>query len=227
MSARVEVYLEVGSKRVFAGSLQWPGWCRSGRDQDAALEALLAYGPRYAKAVGRVEKDFEPPASVSDLVVVERLRGNATTDFGAPSAIPEADERALGAGELERLVALLRAAWRKFDRAAEAAEGVTLRTGPRGGGRDLPKIVRHVLEADGAYLGRLGERAPGSKGTDVAVQMAETRDAIVAALGARARGEAPPPSRRTSPLWPVRYAVRRSAWHALDHAWEIEDRATG
>jgi hypothetical protein len=24
--------------------------------------------------------------------------------------------------------------------------------------------------------------------------------------------------------WPSRYAARRIAWHALDHAWEIEDR---
>jgi hypothetical protein len=25
--------------------------------------------------------------------------------------------------------------------------------------------------------------------------------------------------------WLPRYFVRRVAWHALDHAWEIEDRA--
>ena len=25
--------------------------------------------------------------------------------------------------------------------------------------------------------------------------------------------------------WPLRYAARRIAWHALDHAWEIEDRS--
>jgi hypothetical protein len=24
--------------------------------------------------------------------------------------------------------------------------------------------------------------------------------------------------------WPARYAAHRIAWHALDHAWEIEDR---
>src|SRR5207247_3287424 len=26
--------------------------------------------------------------------------------------------------------------------------------------------------------------------------------------------------------WPIPYAVRRTAWHALDHAWEMEDRIT-
>jgi hypothetical protein len=25
--------------------------------------------------------------------------------------------------------------------------------------------------------------------------------------------------------WPARYAAHRIAWHALDHAWEIEDRS--
>jgi hypothetical protein len=25
--------------------------------------------------------------------------------------------------------------------------------------------------------------------------------------------------------WPARYGARRIAWHALDHAWEIQDRA--
>ena len=25
--------------------------------------------------------------------------------------------------------------------------------------------------------------------------------------------------------WPHRYAARRIAWHVLDHAWEMEDRA--
>jgi len=26
--------------------------------------------------------------------------------------------------------------------------------------------------------------------------------------------------------WPARYAVRRLAWHVMDHAWEIEDRSS-
>ena len=33
-------------------------------------------------------------------------------------------------------------------------------------------------------------------------------------------------SRSPSPAWPVRYAIRRCAWHVLDHAWEIEDKGT-
>ena len=25
--------------------------------------------------------------------------------------------------------------------------------------------------------------------------------------------------------WPLGYAVRRFAWHVLDHAWEVEDKS--
>ncbi len=44
----VPVYLELGSKRVFAAAVDWPGWCRSGKDERQALDALLAAAPRYA-----------------------------------------------------------------------------------------------------------------------------------------------------------------------------------
>ena len=38
-------YLEVGKKRVFACALDWPGWCRSGRDERLAIEALTKSAP--------------------------------------------------------------------------------------------------------------------------------------------------------------------------------------
>src|SRR5690349_9971305 len=43
-----DVYLEVGKKRVFACAADWPGWCRSGRDEEQALEALTTSASRYA-----------------------------------------------------------------------------------------------------------------------------------------------------------------------------------
>jgi hypothetical protein len=49
--------------------------------------------------------------------------------------------------------------------------------------------------------------------------------AFIAAARARAHGELPDQGPRGGKRWPARYAIRRSAWHALDHAWEIEDRA--
>ena len=47
----IAVYLEIGPKRTFAGAVEWPGWCRIGRGEEEALEALLAYAPRYARVV--------------------------------------------------------------------------------------------------------------------------------------------------------------------------------
>jgi hypothetical protein len=89
--ARIEVYLEVGRKKVIAGSLDWPGWCRSAGDEGAALAALAAYAPRYAKVFSRTEIDFAPPDDPAAYAVVERLAGNSTTDFGAPDRAPARD----------------------------------------------------------------------------------------------------------------------------------------
>jgi hypothetical protein len=149
----VDVYVEAGAKRVFAGAIAWPGWCRSARTEDDALEALVTYAPRYGKALARRKLGFEPPRSPSSLRVRERLKGNATTDFGAPAIAPKADDRrTFGERDAERLVTILRASWGALDRAARTAEGRTLRKGPRGGGLDLDKIVAHVREAEAGYL---------------------------------------------------------------------------
>lgn len=218
------VYLEIGRKRVFASAIEWPGWCRSGRDEGAALQAFVDYGPRYAKAIGRTAAGFVPPPDVSSVEVVERLQGSATTDFGAPGIPPAADDRPVTDAELERLIAVLEAAWRAFDRTAEVNVSVVLRKGPRGGGREVPAIVEHVEAADGSYLHALGGQYRERSETPVEERMAHVRSAFVEAVKARARGDPPPPNRRAKP-WTPRFGIRRSAWHALDHAWEIEDRA--
>src|SRR5262245_28878238 len=92
MPAHVDVYLECGQKRTFASAVDWPGWCRSGRDETEALAALLAYGPRYSAILARTKLGFVAPKTVDQLVVVERLRGTATTDFGAPGVPPSMDK---------------------------------------------------------------------------------------------------------------------------------------
>ncbi|MEJ2711446.1 MAG: hypothetical protein P8074_27815, partial [Anaerolineales bacterium] len=139
-----------------AGALDWPGWSRSGRDEDAALEALLAYGPRYERAIQPAQLGFHSPQDVNALVVSERLEGNSTTDFGAPAIAPAIDADPVDPSELHRFQALLQACWQAFEAAVEQAKGKELRKGPRGGGRDLDKIVAHVLGAESAYLSRLG-----------------------------------------------------------------------
>src|SRR5215211_4630391 len=90
-SNKIEVYLEVGQKRTFAGALDWPGWCRSGRDKESALQELFEYGARYARVVQTARLGFQKLENASSFVVVERLKGNATTDFGAHSTAPSRD----------------------------------------------------------------------------------------------------------------------------------------
>jgi hypothetical protein len=217
VSDRHAIYLEIAQRRTFAGSLEWPGWTRSGRTEADAIGALLAAAPRYAKVAGR---GFVPPKDVKAFTVAERLRGGATTDFGAPGEIPKADDRPLDAAELRRQRRLLEAAWRALDTAADIATGVELSKGPRGGGRDLPKIVEHVIGAERGYLAKLGSRYAG------AADHSTLRTAILEALDAAARDEPIPNANAVKKRWPPRYFVRRATWHVLDHAWEIEDRST-
>ena len=111
----IDVYLEIGKKRTFAGAIEWPGWCRSGRDEGSALQALVDYGPRYASMLRAARLGFHAPADVAAFVVVERLAGNTTTDFGAPDVAPSRDTRPVDDAELRRFQTLLRAYWRAFD----------------------------------------------------------------------------------------------------------------
>jgi hypothetical protein len=225
MKQSIEVALEVTPKRTFAVAVGWPGWTRAGRDQEAALDALLEAGPRYAAVLAAEGLVFVPPASRAAVVVVDRRPGNAGTEFGAPSVPLPGDEAPVDEAELERLVVILRSAWAAFDAAAAQHAGQPLRTGPRGGGRDLARIAEHVAEADEAYLVKLGTRPPKRTGADRAA-MAALLETALATLRARVLGlPVEHPSRATT-QWAPRWYVRRAAWHRLDHAWEIEDRAT-
>ncbi|NPV41372.1 MAG: hypothetical protein HPY72_08540 [Anaerolineae bacterium] len=114
--------------------------------------------------------------------------------------------------------AILHAAWQAFDRAVAAAQGKSLRTGPRGGGRSLEKMIAHNNGAEEAYLTALGGKAkPGTSDADLRLVMLDT-------LAASVRGEIPALGPRGGKRWSPRFFVRRVAWHALDHAWELEDR---
>ncbi len=194
---RTEVYLEVGRSRVFACAVAWPGWARSGRSDDDALASLLAYAPRYAAVVPA----FEP----GDLHVLGRVPGTATTDFGAPDARGPWDDRPV---DVDRLAGLLERCWAGFDEVVAGAP-VHLRRGPRGGGRDRDPIVDHVREAERSYGRKVG----------VSVQPRTPWPEQRAALAAGVRATP------TGTPWSVAHHVRRTAWHVLDHAWEVEDRS--
>ncbi len=223
-SPEIAVYLEIGQKRTFAGALDWPGWCRSGRDEASALQALFEYAPRYARVLNTAQLDFSTPSNLSAFTVVERLPGDATTDFGAPAAVPSNDALPVDDIELQRLQVLLKACWFAFDAAAQSAFGKELRKGPRGGGREVDHIVRHVLESDRGYLSSLGWKLKLSEADDPITRLQQTRQAILDGLASAAHGEIKSRGPRGGLRWPPRYFVRRVAWHVLDHAWEIEDR---
>ena len=210
--ALTRVYLEVGAKKTFAMALDWPGWGRSGRTADAALEALAEYATRYApvakKAGLSVDTTFE---------VVEELKGNATTDFGAPAAFAAADSEPVKAAAAKRTAALVEACWDTLTRvAARSPEELT--KGPRGGGRDRDKMLNHVVESEAAYGRKIGVKHKPPALDDKAAIKA-LRAELIAVLGAPSDG-----SLLVENGWPVPYTARRIAWHALDHAWEMQDR---
>ena len=180
---------------------------------------MFEYAPRYARVVEGL--GFEAPTSIEQLEIRERLQGDAATDMGSLSgSAPNYDSKPLDQQEHARLVKILEACWQALDRAAEAARGKELRTGPRGGGRQLDAIVQHVLDGEGGYLRRLEYKRDKHAEKDATL----SRKAMLEALAASARGEVPEEGPRGGKRWTGRYFVRREAWHVLDHAWEIQDR---
>jgi hypothetical protein len=201
------VYLEVGKQWVFAGAVDWPGWCRRGKGEQAAIAALQDYESRYRIVAG---SRFKP----GEVQIVARLTGNATTDFGAPGAPGPFDADPLVGTEAVRQTDLLHGCWRGFDEAVAGAPA-RLPKGPRGGGRDRDQIVDHVREAERAYARKLDLRIRSHTPWD------EQRGAISDAL----RGDTDDDRGGTPTAWTPRYVLRRIAWHVLDHAWELEDKS--
>lgn len=208
----VRIYLEAGNRRTFACAIDWPGWCRSAKGEDAALEALAAYVPRYA--VIAADAGFPLPAGANKFAVVERIAGGVSTDFGAPERPARVDAEPLSADGARRLAALVAAGWRALDRAAARAPE-QLAKGPRGGGRDRDAVLQHVFNSETSYARKLGVRHKDPRFDDAGA-VAALHAAIIDVIGSRAPG--------VDLKWPLPYAARRIAWHVIDHAWEIEDR---
>jgi hypothetical protein len=208
-----DIYVELGGKKAIAWSLEWPGWCRIRTNEEAAVQALNDYEARYRLIAQRAGQDFAP----GDLVVVERLPGNANTAWGVPSVLASAETRPIDATTAQRNVALLNASWDMLEEVV-ATSPAELRKGPRGGGRDRDEIRRHVIEAELVYARKIGVRHKPFEMND-RIALKAMREEIAAVLRKPSTGE---------PLvaggWNASYAFRRMAWHVVDHIWEIEDR---
>ena len=221
-SRRIAVCIEVTPKQSVASALDWPGWCRAGRDEGAALEALVGYAERYAPVAEHAGVSL--PSTVA-FDVVERLPGGPATAFAAPECrrpfpqlTAESERAKVTPAAARRLVGLVTAAWATFDEVA-AASPPQLRKGPRGGGRDRDKLIDHVIAAETAYARKLGVNLKQPTIDDLAA-IEELRVAIAAVVGAPSDGSPAVPNGWTTP-----YASRRIAWHVLEHAWEMQDRA--
>lgn len=219
MTAPITVVVEVTPKRSFASAIEWPGWTRSGRTPAAALETLAAYADRYRVVATTARLTAPTLTGVDSFAVVEEIEGDGTTSFGAPSKAATLECQAITARSADRVAKLLDAAWTVLDQVV-AASPARLRKGPRGGGRDRDAMFDHVLGAEQAYAGKLGVRVHRPSADDGAAIRA-MREALLAVVRGDRTGQ---PARAGG--WTPRYGARRLAWHALDHAWEMQDRSS-
>lgn len=218
MANTLWVTLEIGpkGKRVVAVAPDWPGLERGASTGEAAVARLLSYLPRYA-AVTRLagmEADF---AAITAADVVENYPGTGSTDFwGISFAFSSIDQKAVSGAELERELALMRAGWAFFDE-VRSRVSPEMQRGPRGGGRDRDHIVRHTFAAERDWAKGLGVHTPD--------------DAVLTGEGLKAHRDAYCHAIRDyhsqgklAGKWPLRYLIRHTAFHTLDHAWEMEDK---
>ena len=219
MPHKLRVMLEIGpkDKKVVAVASDWPGLERGAKTEEAAIARLQAYLPRYAPVANLAGMGAEF-ATIATVDMVERYRGTGSTDFwGISFAFSDIDRQVVSSVELERELTLMQACWTFFDevRSRVSAE---LQKGPRGGGRDRDRIVRHTLGAELDWATKLGLPIPdaGTILTDEGLRA--HRDAYRTAIRAfHAQG-------KLARTWPLRYLIRHTSYHTLDHAWEMEDK---
>jgi len=219
MTNQLRVNIELGKKgkKAVAYAPDWPGWSRGAKDEASAFETFASYRERYrpvAELAG-LGGEFD---SASELDIAARYEGVGSTDFwGISFASAPGEEEPMSEAECERRIALLQACWTYFD---GVAHGVSpeLRKGPRGGGRDRDQIVSHTFGTEREqFAKKVGVITPqGAMLTPYGLR--KHREAYAQAIRAyNAEGK----SLRT---WTLRFLIRHSAFHVLDHAWEMEDK---
>jgi hypothetical protein len=214
----IRVTLGIGpkGKRVVAVAPDWPGLERGAATGEAAIERLHAYVPRYATVakLAGMEAEF---VSLTKAEVVEQYPGTGSTDFwGVSFAFSSIDQQAMSGEALERELALMQACWTFFDQ-ARSRVSAELQRGPRGGGRDRDRTVRHTFAAELDWAKKLEVRTPldamlTSEGWNA------HRDAYCSAIRALHS------QNKMARTWPLRYLIRHTSYHTLDHAWEMEDK---
>ena len=205
-------------KKTVAFAIDWPGWSRGANTPDLALATLESYRQRYrpiALAAGMAD-DFDV---AGPLDVIEERVGTGSTDFWGISFSPSSSEHGpMSETEFDRKIRLLRACWAFFDDVAGRVSA-EMRMGPRGGGRDRDRIVRHTLRTESEDFARqVGLRIPEG-GALTPDGLAAHREAYVAAMRAYNAGEG-----KRMRSWTLPFLIRHSAFHVLDHAWEMEDK---
>jgi hypothetical protein len=219
MSVRTVIERGPKGKRSVAFGIDWPGWSRGARSAELALETLESYRERYRPVPGLagMAREFD---AAGPLEIVEDRVGTGSTDFWGISFSPSAIEQGpMGEAELERGITLLRACWAFFDGVA-ARVSPEMRKGPRGGGRDRDQIIRHTIRTESEdFAKKVGLRVPeGAALTPDGLR--QHRETYVAAMRAYNDGEV----KRRMRSWTLPFLIRHSAFHTLDHAWEMEDK---
>ena len=153
-------------KRSVAFALDWPGWSRGAKTAELALETLESYRERYRPiaALAGMAREFD---AAGPLEIVEDRVGTGSTDFWGISFAPSSTEQGpMDEAEFERKITLLRACWAFFDGVA-ARVSPEMRKGPRGGGRDRDRIIRHTIRTESEdFAKRVGLRIPEERGAD-------------------------------------------------------------
>jgi|SRR5579872_1882506 len=219
MAKQLRVVLEIGprGKKVAAIAPDWPGLERGAKSGQAATERLQLYLPRYA-AVAKLAGLEKQYSAIKDVDVVEQYSGTGSTDFwGISFAFSSIDGRKMSRAELEREMSLMRACWTFFDR-VRARVSAELQKGPRGGGRDRDRIVLHTLGVEQEWAQKIGVLTAGGAVVTDAKGLKKYRDGYCQALLAyHSEG-------KMARTWPLRFLIRHTAYHTMDHAWEMEDK---
>ena len=221
MAKNTRVTLEIGpkGKRVVALAPDWPGLERGAKTGEEAIERLRSYLPRYAQVAKLAELDAEFER-IKKLEVVEQYTGTGSTDFwGISFAFSSIDRQGMSGDELERELRLMQACWAFFDgvRRRVSAE---LQKGPRGGGRDRDHIVRHTLYTEQGWAKMIGLLTPEEAMLTAKGLKAHRAAYCHAIRDYHAQGK---PAGKMA-KWPLRFLIRHTAFHTMDHAWEMEDR---